>query len=452
MAKWQIIVCIILLLLVAALVVVFIVCTSKYLCTYNPSNETFNNPFIGYAPMADNPKKLPESTLRYCGITWRQWEPEEGKFDTEALEKEFHLNQYRLEGVHLVLRFICDYPEDEAHRDIPDWLYEKTGDGVDYDIDYGRGYSPNYENKTFIQAHANAVRALGEYLGKDNFVAYVELGSLGHWGEWHVKYSDGLPRIPRESIRALYVEPWKDAFPNAEILMRRPFTHAKNNGFGVYNDMTGHLEDTNEWLDWIAYGGTYSQANESNTVVAMPNVWNTAPVGGEFTSSISMEKMLTEDLDITLSLIRKSHMTFIGPKVADITYQDGFDAVLKSVGYRLMVESAEVRRFFGKNSVILSWTNNGAAPLYQNLPVYLILTDPDGKEVEKVAVDITLRDVLPGTAVQTETFFQTGNLDKKLKKEGYGLKLGIVDPLTGKASVRLAQDGVYADGYNVLFG
>ena len=52
-----------------------------------------------------------------------------------------------------MLRFVCDLPGKEAHRDIPDWLYAETGDGMDYDIDYGRGYCPNYANAVFRKEH-----------------------------------------------------------------------------------------------------------------------------------------------------------------------------------------------------------------------------------------------------------------------------------------------------------
>ncbi len=85
----------------------------------------------------------------------------------------------------------------EPHRDIPDWLYEKTKDGKDYDISYGKGYSPNYANRVFTEAHAKAVAALGKRFGQDTFFSYVELGSLGHWGEWHIKTGEGLVRAGR---------------------------------------------------------------------------------------------------------------------------------------------------------------------------------------------------------------------------------------------------------------
>lgn len=89
--------------------------------------------------------------------------------------------------------------------DIPDWLYAQTGDGSWYSTDYGKGYSPDYNNATFRAAHRRVLAALGEHFGTDGFVTYVELGSLGHWGEWHIKTGEGLVPMPDEAIRDEYV-------------------------------------------------------------------------------------------------------------------------------------------------------------------------------------------------------------------------------------------------------
>ncbi len=76
--------------------------------------------------------------------------------------------------------------------DIPKWLYEKTGgDGTWYEGAYGKGFAPDYNNELLIRYHSLAVQAMGEHLGKDGLIAFVELGSLGHWGEWHVNYGTG---------------------------------------------------------------------------------------------------------------------------------------------------------------------------------------------------------------------------------------------------------------------
>ena len=85
-----------------------------------------------------------------------------------------------------------------------------------------------------------AMEALAEYCNKDDFVAYVELGSLGHWGEWHTNTEEGVPPLPDAEICWDYVLDYSDNFHNARMLMRRNFIMAAEGGMGLYNDMTGH--------------------------------------------------------------------------------------------------------------------------------------------------------------------------------------------------------------------
>ena len=408
---------------------------------YSQTQEVFFNPLTGYAPSADYPEYMPESTLVYIDVTWREWEPEEGVYAWESVAEENFLERWRQEGKHGVLRFVCDVPSDEAHRDIPDWLYEKTGDGVDYDMEYGRGYSPEYNNPVFIEAHDRAIRALGEYLGQDTFISYVELGSLGHWGEWHVKYSAGLPRIPARPVREQYITPYLEAFPQVRMMMRRPFLAAAEHGLGLFNDMAGDQNSTEEWLGWIREGGDYSQAREKNALAAMPAVWDSAPIGGEFTSGIPMERMLGEMLEGTVTMIRDSHTTFLGPKTPDLSKEDqrpGAEEVMKNMGYRLYISRAEKRTARGGGSVdvTLDWHNAGVAPLYWDWPVCLYLFDQGGTVFASVPVELSLKELTAGESKQTLTRIP-GNL---IPDSPYSIGVGIEDPMTGQPAVYLAMD------------
>ena len=130
----------------------------KRTVTYLPDESAFPNAQIGYAPgVLDSGTE--GATLRYLGLTWRQLEPEEGAYAWEAIEQTCHLAELRARGVHLVLRISCDEPGDEAHLDIPDWLYGQTGTGCWYDIAYGKGYAPDYTDPVFFDAHASSLRA-----------------------------------------------------------------------------------------------------------------------------------------------------------------------------------------------------------------------------------------------------------------------------------------------------
>ena len=67
-------------------------------------------------------------------------------------------------------------------------------------------------------------------------------------------------------------------------------------------------------MGWINNGGEYDQTGEKNVIVSMKDFWKTAPSGGEFTSSLSMEEMLDTNLSGTVEMIREAHTTFSGTK------------------------------------------------------------------------------------------------------------------------------------------
>ena len=423
----------------------------KTIKQYKESKAAFGNPLMGYAPSAWYNEVSEDISLLYMDITWAELEPEEGVYNWASIDEENQISRWRKEGKHLVFRFVCDIPGEEAHMDIPEWLYEKSGKaGKWYDGEYGKGFAPDYNNPTIISCHEQAVKALGEHFGQDGLISYVELGSLGHWGEWHVNYSEGIQRIPREAVREKYILPWTEAFPDARILMRRPFASAEKYGFGLYNDMTGQPEATQSWFDWINNGGKYDQTGEKNVIVPMKDFWKTAPSGGEFTSSLSMEEMLDTNLSGTVEMIREAHTTFLGPKIPDENYVDGYKEVLKNMGYRLWVSMAELKNTAKGSRLKLTWENSGVAPMYKEWPVYVYIEDESGKLVEKSRISIKISSLLPGEKEVTLTALETERLNSLLEK-GYRLSVGIEDPMTELPCVRFAMEALYQEGKNYLW-
>ena len=412
----------------------------KEVYTYQATGEAFKNPMMGFAPTADYEEAVGDNTLVYVGLTWRELEPEEGIFAFSKIEENYNLARWREEGKKVVFRFLCDKPGETEHMDIPDWLYEKTKDGTFYDCAYGKGYSPNYSNPTFISYHQKAISALGEAFGKDSFFCFIELGSLGHWGEWHVNYEAGIPRFPEEEICRQYVLPYLKAFPNTKLLMRRPFSFVTEYDLGVFNDMTGEPQDTKEWLGWIYNGGTYEEASKPITLVACEEVWNHAPIGGEFTSSITMEEMLVTKQHQTIELLQESHMTFTGPMCPianeeEKKYPEAVAEILKNMGYRYGVTKATTvwNKSLGTMRISLEIKNHGVAPMYFDWPVCLYLLNEDGQVLCRYETDLKLTQITSG---KTEKVYL--KLQNELLKEVKGiLAIGIENPETGKAEVYL---------------
>lgn len=407
---------------------------------YNSTEDILYNPYMGFAPNADYYEAVGDNTLVYIDVTFREWEPREDYFDIKGIRERNFIDEWEKQGKHAVLRFVCDIPGEYYHTDIPDWLFERMENKEYYDTTYGKGYSPDYTDSYFIKEHKEAIEALGKAFSRDDFVAYVELGSLGHWGEWHVKSDEGIEPFPSENICWEYVDPYLEAFPNAQILMRRPFSFVFSYDFGVFNDMAGAKEDTDEWLDWIKEGGVYEEASEPMELIAVPDIWNNSPVGGEFTSMYSMDEMLTGRLKETVKLLDETHMTFIGPQCPIsndefIEHPEEVREILNHIGYRYGVERAEFKRniFTGKTKLLLTIHNNGVAPIYRNYKVCIRETDENGELVQDIMTDINLSDLWGS---RTEIY--EINLGRTVSlKELNTFVLTVENPETGEAEILL---------------
>lgn len=403
---------------------------------FAPSEAEIVNPFIGSAAWAeDDGEREQPFTLVYANLRWADLESEPGVYDFSTFEEEHHFEKWRAEGKKLILRFVMDVPGDKKHLDIPRWLYDLTGDGEYYRVSYGRGYCPNYENPELIEAHARAIAALGERYGEDPFVAYVQLGSLGHWGEWHVH--DDAGRMPAEAVRDRYAAPYLRAFPEALLMMRRPFRFAKTHGLGLFNDTAGEPESTARWLRWIEEGGAYDQTEETDALMPMQAAWKNAPVGGELATSMEKEEMLSDAFAQTLALFAASHTSWIGPgSFVEVerggALQAALDELNRVLGYRLRIARAQIECDGRDASLTIDWTNDGNAPFYFDWRAAIRLVNKDG-DARTIETDLCLRDILPGEMLRTQ-------LDIGEVTEECRIETAILDPQTGEPGVRLAMD------------
>lgn len=427
---------------------------------YDASEMMPQNPLIGYAPPAENLEDCDKTDLVFILLTLSELEPQEGVFDFDAIEAKYHIAEYREAGKHAVLRLVCDKPGDSRHRDIPDWLYQKTGDGRDYDDPSGKGYSPDYSNTAFIEAHGKALRALADWCARDSFVSYVEMGSIGQNGLW-TAYPGTGDAVPAVSVRKQYEQQYAECFPaEGQIrLLSSPGASAAEKS-GNWNDVLGAPQEALQWIrenvdTQISDAGeeqTGNPVDDSGDVIdkkilddylaegdASP--WMTGPVGGGLTETIGMDQLLMENLSDTLTQIRSSHTSFIGPVCPDASRQDsnGSEMILRNVGYCIYLSRLQSTVDFIRDDLVfsLSFTNIGNAPIYWDWPVTMYVFDDQRECIREQKLDISLSQLLPGTTITVNgTVPYSGSLLK-----GYSVGISINSP-DGKNFITMAQKGV----------
>ena len=399
-----------------------------------------SNPMKGFAAWGENYREDPWVSFAYVPVYWNQVEPREGVYDFDALEERFRFRQWSQNHVRLILRVVADSPSEESHMDIPAWLYDKMGGAGDwYDGSYGKGFSPDYRNLVFQKAHKNLIQALAKRYGEDSQVAFIQLGSLGHWGEWHVNTDAGIEPFPYQSVTDRYIQDYLDCFSASKLLLRRPYEIGAREGMGLYNDSFGNAHSHGKWLSWIADGYVSDQNQEP--LSGMPDFWKKAPSGGEFaTSQETKWYFMPEQFDITRELLHQSHTTFLGPnapKYKDCSGQikENVETFLQEMGYCLGIRECTLKRtrFSGKAKLELVWENTGVAPLYEDWPVYLEIRGADGQIVWSRSYESELSSWGPGKHVFACELSGT----EKLEKGVYSLYGGIVDPWPGTTAVAL---------------
>lgn len=417
---------------------------------FDPNLDVVTNPMMGYAPYATDLDACEQTSLVFIKLKWSDWEPEMGRYDTGFLESKYHLSRWKAEGKHGVLRFICDEPGQEGHADIPKWLLEATGDGTYYTASSGAGYCPDYENPYFIARHTMALAALADYFNQDDFLAYVELGSLGFWGEWHCRDSSGYSLMPSAQTCWDYVLAYSDQFQNVRFLMRRSYVYAVEAGLGLYNDMLGDREQTDRWLTWTVEGGSQDTQGDSLPILPYDAFWETAPVGGELTSQPDPEVLFQEGLSDLLKQVEEIHMTFVGPHCPDgESYGRAYEAILRRLGYKYYVSRLSTSYSFVEDALVLQldWENAGTAPLYWDWPVVLQIFDSQNDLVYFQTLELKLSQLTPGKKVTTTTSIPY------LDSIRDGLSVGItIHSYDGNDYVQLAMDTEPLEDSQIIYG
>jgi hypothetical protein len=414
-------------------------------------NNVLNNPYMGWAPWAEwGPYPQPHR-LVYAQFTWGELEPAKGNFNWSALETRLKFSYWKGRNIKIVLRFMLDLPGSSTHRDIPDWLFlEINQEGTSYKT----GLSPNYKNSALISNHARVISALAERYNNDPGIAFVEIGSLGHWGENHTVYlvpSDAgyMPPIP---ISNQYVQHYINSFTNKKLLMRRPFQIAKDNRFGLYNDMFGNPAETERFIDYFTSG--YSSPGDwgfaSGSYPSMPDFWQYSPSGGEVGDCPGSTYFTDTNIQRTVQYAVYSHTSWIGPcAMADqpvgSPLQNNIDSLMRTVGYRFVLQSVNLSAAVNAGdslNVAMQWNNKGVAPFYYLWPLELSLSDNSGNIAVKANTNEDIRTWLPGTKSMSYAL----SIPSTLAPGTYSLCTAILDPDTGNPGVDFAMTGRRPDG------
>ena len=424
---------------------------------YDAAENVPENPLMGYAPRAESEEDCADTNLVFIRLPFSEWEPQQGVFDIAGVSEKYHIEKYKESGKHAVLRFVCDIPSQEAHRDLPQWLCDQTR-GIDYDDASGRGYAPDYGDEVFLNAHREALEALASWCAQDNFVSFVEIGSIGQNGDWSRTAETAADLAPTSEVFAKYAVQYQEAFSqDPDLLLLTSMRTDGMSDVGSWKDVLGDAQASGKWTaDMMTFtdaaqadgAGSFAKNDAAdktagNRVTAGGAVWAKAPVGGGLADTVPIDMLLMDNLSDTLDQVRSSHVSFIGPSCPDGTLQktNGSEMIRRNMGYCLYLSRLQTTVDFVSDLLQLHFTFNniGAAPMYRDWPVKMYVYQ--GKTcICEQTLDLRLSELLPGTEL---TVTGTVPYSRDLLK-GYTVGIAITSPDNAE-TITLAQKGVIPD-------
>jgi hypothetical protein len=307
--------------------------------------------------------------------------------------------------------------------------------------DFGGGRSPDYDDPRLIAALERFIAALGRRYDGNPRVAFVEMGLLGFWGEWHT-------------------------YPRAELFAshqtQQRILEAAHRAFRQTLVMTRYADVYTGLAPWLGYFDDSFPADTDGPEAwkflarmrrtERTGIWKRAPIGGEMMPP-EAQKWLGAEFDRTMEMLQSAHFTWIGPynpsleATRDPQFRGRSEQMVRRMGYEFAlteIRSPESAARGGRLRVHVSGINQGVAPFYYPWPVELALLDLRANPVERFRLPVDIRTWLPGA------FALSADPIVHAPPGRYRLALGIIDPWTRKPGIGFATALDRRNGWTVL--
>ncbi|MCR9296674.1 MAG: DUF4832 domain-containing protein [bacterium] len=401
-----------------------------------PGPGPIDNPLKGWCPYTDAGEIHQPYSMVYFYVPWSQLEPKQGDYQFEEWEATW--NVAAAEGKHVIFRVYIDYPGQPSG--LPDWLRQAGVKETHYDA-HGGGQSPDYNNSQMVRAMEDLIAALGARYNKHPRIAFIQLGLLGFWGEWHTWPRDEMYASPQTEQRV--IDAYRRAFPDKSLMVRYARDYAGQQAWiGFHDDM--FPEDTDNGKDWSFLAGLQQTGRSAN--------WKSAVVGGEMVPN-QAKLWLGQEYSTSMTMLQRAHFTWVGPYCPALEESDDAEflqhsqELVRKMGYQFQIGEVRhdgVSTADGTFNIWLKGENQGVAPFYYPWSIEWALFDGNNDFVTSKKTAWDVRNWKPGQ------FSESVELSFNVPAGKYQLALGIRDPWKDRPAIRFANQVPVIDGWTVL--
>lgn len=358
-----------------------IVIPSEVHKTFREIDDLIINPSQGWLSSSRYP-----STVVYKRFQWADLEPEEGQYNWEIIDNEIAMLD-KERGELLGFRIMTCNSHSAGKYTSPKWLFDKGCKGYSYmrgGNDPGAGemierIEPDYGDPLFVETHRDFIRALGARYNDNLNISFVDIGTFGNWGEWHLSTYTKVP-YPSESVLKSFVDMYVEAFPDKRMVFMTdadeilPYALDKSSNIGLRRDGVGSPKLAQEWAGSDRYAAA----------TGMGEVWKHAPVIFEWWGDYDYLRSQGWSFEEAVEWMLDNHVSLINDNIGNVPVEQQYliDKLSKLAGARIVLKEVTHPRYLKKGEtsldITLKLSNIGVAKIYDNYIQRFYLYDSRG--------------------------------------------------------------------------
>ncbi|GDX04365.1 DUF4832 domain-containing protein [Buttiauxella sp. A111] len=399
--------------------------------------------------------QYPDTGIEYERFYWSEVEPVEGQYNFALVDEAFKFAAKHQPAMNVGLRFmVMDGPESGSK--IPDWLIKKGVKGV-WTSD-NKTFAPDLDDPIFLEYSQRLLNAFGKrYDGNEN-LAYIDIGMVGSWGEWHNSNFPSMTPLEKRYTPAQlekYVTMHFTAFPKTPKIMLIAggdnLVSATRRGAGWRADCLGDWRNFS--TTWNLMEDDYPQRIEAAQAAwsGFKDAWKRAPISFEICGHMAEWKTIQhyslEEVQRTFDWAEAQHASTINLKSTEVPamYRGIVDKALTKLGYRFRLASLSHDSVVSKGGTLTlnsQWKNEGVAPIYLKYDLSYRLVNDANKVIAQGRTSDDIRSWLPGERTASYRLA----LPATLANGQYFVEVAMLDK-QGKARINLANEGKQSDGW-----
>jgi hypothetical protein len=358
-------------------------------------------------------RSFPGMDHLYLRLAWSYLEPREGDFDWRRIDDV--VQKYVPLGYGIAFRItsketgvapgVVAQERDGVQYATPVWVEDAGARGIVSEAWGVRSWTPDWDDPVYLAKLDGFVEAFAARYDGKPWVRYVDVGSVGEWGEGHTSFSTKVPPTVAE-VKAsidIYARHFKSSQlvvtddllyygkPEAEVAAL--FDYAVGKGMTLRDDsplvdwyMRNHLET---WT--VSHPHFYDPLYLRKPIVFELEHYAAVKRNGNWRGRNGAETLPdygVSGADVMRKALELLHASYIGfhgfPEdwLADNPHLTR--ELANRCGYWYFPESLSVPRAVsaGQTAVRITWLNRGVAPAYEPFEISLRLVSVDGRVVD----------------------------------------------------------------------